>query len=168
MRVLTLLLALAFTPFIAGVSQSAHGSNCDNGQGDVHRSAQGQAHAHHGQCLPPTTGGCVVTPPFSAGTVFITGTVYDASTSSGLSGWCVVLSGSATATVVTDASGTYTFSGLPAGTYTVCEVVSSGWHETFPGTFTGVICPNGFPGWSFALASGEGASFIDFGNLIGP
>jgi len=162
------LLALAVTPFLAGVSQSANGSNCDNGQGDVHRSAEGQAHAHHGNCLPPSTSGCAVTPPLSAGTSFISGRVYDASAGTGLSGWCVVLSGSANATVATDASGNYSFTGLPGGNFTICEVLSTNWHETFPGTWAGGTCPSGFPGWAFGLSGGQGGFAVNFGNLTGP
>src|SRR5438067_12976827 len=50
MRALIVVLALVATPFLAGVSQSLQGSNCDNGQGDDHRSLQGQLHAHKGLC----------------------------------------------------------------------------------------------------------------------
>jgi hypothetical protein len=50
----------------------------------------------------------------------------------GLSGWVIELSGTVTATAVTDATGSYRFSGLPAGTYTICEVVQSGWRQTWP------------------------------------
>src|SRR5881397_3040105 len=56
MRAVPVLLALVATPFLAGVSQVRPGSNCYNGQSDGHRSAQGWAHAHGGQCalqLPP-------------------------------------------------------------------------------------------------------------------
>src|SRR5213080_1673751 len=54
MRALIVVLALVATPFLAGMSQSVQGSNCDNGWGDEHRSLQGQLHAHKGLCaLPP-------------------------------------------------------------------------------------------------------------------
>jgi hypothetical protein len=168
MRVLMVLLAFAVTPFVAGVSQSVNGSNCDNGQGDLHRSADGTEHAHHGRCVdPPSTTGCAVTAPLSAGTVSITGRVYDATAGTGLTGWCVVLSGTATATAQSDALGNYTFTGLSGGTYTVCETVTSGWHETFPGSWSGAACGAGW-GWTFTLAAGDAASFVDFGNMIGP
>jgi len=54
MRALIVVLALVAAPFLAAVSQSPQGSDCDNGQGDEHRSDSGQVHAHQGLCaLPP-------------------------------------------------------------------------------------------------------------------
>src|SRR5947208_6747262 len=54
MRALIVVLALVATPFLAGMSQSLQGSNCDNGLGDEHRSDSGRVHAHRGLCaLPP-------------------------------------------------------------------------------------------------------------------
>jgi len=165
MRVLYVFLCLAFAPFVAGVSQSTQGSNCDNGQGDLHRSADGQAHAHHGLCVPqaPSTG-CGVTTQASAGTASIAGQVYDANAGTGLGNWCVVLTGSSSVTVATDASGNYTFTGLGGGSYTVCEVLPTGWTETFPSSAFGSPCPTGF-GWpTFSLTDGEQASLLNFGN----
>jgi len=86
----------------------------------------------------------------------------DASPWPGLQDWCVQLSGPVSATAVTDASGNYLFSGLPAGTYTVCETVQAGWHETFP--TGGPTCATGL-GWTITVTDGSGASFIWFGNL---
>src|SRR5881396_4317092 len=80
----------------------------------------------------------------------------------GLQGWCVTASGPVSATAATDASGNYLFSGLPAGTYTVCEALQSGWHETFP--TSGPACATGL-GWTITVTDGSGASFIWFGNL---
>ena len=37
-------------------------------------------------------------------------------------------------TSVTDTNGTYEFTGLPAGTYVISQVVPEGWKQTFPGT----------------------------------
>jgi len=81
---------------------------------------------------------------------------------SALANWCVQLSG--TATALTDASGNYTFTGLPDGTYTVCELVQSGWQQTFPGS--GDTCPTGF-GWTFTLV-GYSGSFVNFKNVQTP
>ena len=64
--------------------------------------------------------------------------------------------------VPTDASGNYLFPGLPAGTYTVCEAVQAGWHQTFP--TSGPACATGL-GWTITVMDGGGASFIWFGNL---
>ena len=124
---------------------------------------------------PPGTtvdaSGCPVSPPpgcvnsgSAGGTASIDGQVYvDASPSySGLAGWCVQVTGPVTATAVTDSYGNYWFPGLPAGTYTVCETVQAGWHETFP--TSGPTCPTGF-GWTITVKDGFGASYIWFGNL---
>ena len=65
------------------------------------------------------------------------------------------------ATVVTDANGTYTFSGLAAGTYVVCEEMQAGWMQIFPSS--GPDC-NGVNGFSVAVAAGESVTGVDFGN----
>ena len=113
---------------------------------------------------PPVSGGGCVSSPAAGGTASIDGQVYvDASPSySGLAGWCVQVTGPVTATAVTDSYGNYWFPGLPAGTYTVCETVQAGWHETFP--TSGPTCPTGF-GWTITVKDGFGASYIWFGNL---
>jgi hypothetical protein len=92
-----------------------------------------------------------------------------------LAGWCVELrdaSGTVIAQAVTsdvglDSEGNnYIFFGLPAGTYTVCEVLPANttWHETFP--TSGPDCGGGVFGISFPLGDGGGADFISFGNLL--
>jgi len=107
---------------------------------------------------------CTVTPPSTAGTSSIDGQVFvDQSPWTGLANWCVQLLGPVNASTLTDASGNYNFTGLPGGDYTVCEVVSSGWQQTFPNSAAG--CPNGM-GWSFTLT--YPASFVNFGNLPTP
>jgi hypothetical protein len=65
------------------------------------------------------------------------------------------------ASMSTDGNGVYTFSGLPAGTYTICEVVQVGWVQTFPGQ--GTACPGGH-GYTFTLSAGQTGSFVNFGN----
>lgn len=251
MRVVMVLLALVATPLIAGVSQGRPGSTksasrdiCNNGQGDEHRSAQGTAHAHKGQCVPqdppppppavldtdhdgvldnvdqcpgtplgttvdafgcpvqappadtdldgvpdnldqcpgtapgttvdasgcavqapPPPPSCPVTAPSTAGSLYIEGQVLlDASPWPGLADWCIHLTGTVDAVVLTLASGNYRFTGLPSGTYTVCEDVKAGWVETFP--TSGTACPTGF-GWSFPL-NGASASFNNFWNVTAP
>ena len=178
MRALIVVLALAATPFLVGVSQSPQGSICDNGQGDEHRSDSGEVHAHQGQCAPqppPPPPGCVNSGP-GTGTGTITGQVFvDDATQSLLAGWCVELrdaSGAVIATAVTsdvglDSEGNnYRFTGVPAGTYTVCEELPANttWHETFPPS--GADCGGGVFGYTFPLAEGNGADFISFGNLL--
>ena len=178
MRALIVVLALATTPFLVAVSQSSQGLICDNGQGDEHRSDSGEAHAHQGTCLvqpPPPPPGCVNSGP-GTGTATITGQVFvDDPTQSVLAGWCVELrdaSGAVIATAVTSGVGldsegnNYIFTGVAAGTYTVCEVLPSTttWHETDP--TSGADCGGGVFGFTFPLADGSGADFISFGNLL--
>jgi len=112
---------------------------------------------------PPAPSPTCGSAPAGGGTVEIDGQVYvDASPWPGLANWCVQLTGPVSGAVTTDASGNYIFSGLPAGTYTVCEVLQTNWHETFPSSGPG--CAGGF-GYSITLIDGSGASFIDFANL---
>ena len=175
MRVFTVLLALVATPFLAGVSQQV---KTNNGVGHDAAHCAKRADQHPGTEInkcdpaptppppvvnpPPTTGGCVNSGP-AGGTASIDGQVFvDASPWPGLAGWCVEVNGPVSATAVTDASGNYLFPGLPAGTYTVCEVLQAGWHQTFP--TSGPSCASG-PGWTISVMDGGGASFIWFGNL---
>jgi len=78
----------------------------------------------------------------------------------GLENWCVDLTGPVSGSMVTDPSGNYRFSSLPAGTYLVCLEVQTGWHETRPSN--GASCPGGL-GYSFSLADGDMAGMNDFG-----
>src|SRR5205809_4419554 len=111
---------------------------------------------------PVSGGGCVSSGP-AGGTASIDGQVFvDASPWPDRQCWCVTACGPVTSTAVTDASGNYLFPGLPKGTYTVCETVQPGWHETFP--TSGPTCATGF-GWTITVAEGSGNSYIDFWNL---
>src|SRR3989442_5018514 len=147
MRVLMVTLALAVTPLVAGVSQSPNGSRCDNGKNQ--RSAEGTAHAHKGQCAtptpppvqpPPPSSSCPVTGPLSLGSSTVDGAVRNGSDFSGLAGWCIRLTGTVSAVAMTDAAGNYSFSGLPDGTYTVCEDLQTSWQETLPRSWSRASC----------------------------
>jgi hypothetical protein len=84
----------------------------------------------------------------------------------GLSGWTVTLSGPVTTSVVSDASGTYAFTQLPVGLYTVCQVPLAGWSQTGPKTAVGTACPGG-TGWALDVPATMPALWygsIDFGN----
>jgi hypothetical protein len=114
---------------------------------------------------PPPVPSCVgpALPP--GGTTGISGRVFDAASGSGLAGWCVEIfgpSGSLIAATQTGATGDYAFTGLPAGTHTVCEVVQSGWTQTSPRN--PAACASGF-GYTFELLAGENALFVNFGNM---
>jgi SdrD B-like domain len=167
-RALIVLVALVATPFLVGAAQ---------GQGHDAAHCAKRAAQHPGKDInkcdaPPTppspppapTSSCVASAPGS-GSSRIDGTVYnDNTTRPGLVGWCVELTGTVTATAVTDASGNYAFTGLPDGTYTICEDLQQGWTETFPQSSWGTPCPGGF-GWSFSLSGGTGAGWVNFGNV---
>jgi len=210
MRALIVVLALVATPFLAAVSQSAKAPNCDNGQGDEHRSDSGQVHAHKGLCAPqppildadqdgvpddldlcPNTppgttvdaSGCPVEPPPGCvnspgtGTGMVLGQVFvddPAQNFPYLAGWCVQVrdaSGAVIATTVTsgvslDIEGNnYVITGVPAGTYTVCEVLpaNSTWHETTPAS--GPDCGGGVFGLIAVVMEGGAADLLWFGNL---
>ena len=107
-------------------------------------------------------------PTFSSlsGPLSIVGRVQDQATGNGLANWCITItevSGLGSATAVTDASGNYSFAGVPDGEYLTCEVVKAGWQQTFPTVmFGGVTCPSGL-GWDFPMW-GMDASFVNFKN----
>jgi hypothetical protein len=108
-----------------------------------------------------------VTPPQSGGTAEIDGRVYDANAGTGLAGWCVDLTGPVAASAQTDALGMYSFTGLPDGTYLICEEPQTGWLQVFPPATFGAPCPGGF-GWSFGVSAGQVAQFVNFGNVTTP
>ncbi len=100
------------------------------------------------------------------GGAIITGEVYSDSNSSGtltagdsgLAGWTVTLtntSTNATYTTVTDSNGDYAFAGIQAGSYTLSEVLQSGFAQTAPAA----------PGtYSLTISSGQVLSNQDFGD----
>ena len=178
-RVIIGLVALVATPFVAGVSQVR--SSPGVGHDAVHCAMRASLHPSTtdlNKCdpapvnpppppppSPAPSSSCSASAPSASGTLTIDGTVaLGTAPYSALANWCVQLSGTVTATALTDASGNYTFTGLPDGTYTVCELVQSGWQQTFPGS--GDTCPTGF-GWTFTLV-GYSGSFVNFKNVQTP
>lgn len=98
---------------------------------------------------------CAAKPPVPTtpvGIAQIHGTVYNDVTGdgkfdyfeAGVAGWTVTLSGPVTATAVTAWDGSYAFTALPVGTYTVCATVQASWAPTAPTTGP---CAGGF-GWT--------------------
>jgi hypothetical protein len=79
---------------------------------------------------------------------------------SGLSGWCVEISGASVGSAMTDSEGNYTFSGTAGGSYLVCLVVPDGWVQTKPNS--GTLCPSGNYGRSFSVGDGQTASLVNF------
>ena len=111
---------------------------------------------------PPAPIGCVKSAP-SWGSSMIDGQVVD-DLDVGLANWCLQLSGPVTATAVTDAQGNFVFLGLPAGNYTVCQVLPSGWQALFPTDEP--ACASG-SGWTISLAR-LGSFFAWFANIATP
>ncbi len=72
----------------------------------------------------------------------------------GLPNWTINLTGAMTATVTTDNNGNFCFNNLAAGTYTVSEVLQSGWTQTAP-------TPNTY---TVTLTSGQSRTDLIFGN----
>jgi len=133
---------------------------------------------------PVDATGCPITPP--AGCVNTTGTgtgkvqgqvfIDDpAQNFPYLAGWCVEVrdaSGAVIATGVTNGAAldfegnNYIITGVPAGTYTVCEVLppNTTWHQTFP--TSGPDCGGGLFGQVAIVMDGGVADFLWFGNLL--
>ncbi len=74
----------------------------------------------------------------------------------GLESWTITLTKAdgSTVTTATNVNGDYAFGGLEAGTYTVGEVLQTGWKQTYPAGGTHTV----------ALAAGQNVVDIDFLN----
>ena len=118
--------------------------------------------------------GCVNSPGTGTGAAMGQVFVDDGLTFPYLAGWCVELrdaSGAVIATGVTsgvalDIEGNnYIITGVPAGTYTVCEVLppNTTWHETTPAS--GPDCGGGVFGLIAVVMEGGAADLLWFGNL---
>ena len=180
MRVHIVLFALASTPLLAGAAQDRAAAVQEAGKceiADANRSPTSWSREHRPDPKGRDRTGCSPIspaplppprdsqPPPPAGTASIRGTAYvDATGYARLSGWVIQLTGTVTASAVTDGSGNYLFPGLPGGTYTICEVVQSGWSQTWP-TF-GTACSTGGYGYTFTLSDGQRGEFVDFGNVF--
>ncbi len=159
-------------------------NRCDNDERSDARRADRKDSDHDRQCAapvdpPPSTPPPSPTPPpsactpttFPSGGATISGMVYNGLYSgTGLSCWTVTVSdGTTTLTTVTDVNGNYSVT-VPATagvTYTVCEVVQSGWHQTWP---IAGFPSCGLAGWGYAfpLTVGGSAAGVSFGNAVGP
>jgi uncharacterized delta-60 repeat protein len=74
-----------------------------------------------------------------------------------LNGWSISLEGAGEPSTVTAADGSYSFTNLNPGTYTIREVVQNGWTQTAPAGGAQVV----------DLASGQAVTGRDFGNFNG-
>ncbi|MEK7547005.1 MAG: SdrD B-like domain-containing protein [Patescibacteria group bacterium] len=111
----------------------------------------------------------VVTPPASTGLISgqkfndLNGNGLKDGGEPGLSGWTINLTGVVSSGTVADGSGNYTFSGLADGSYTVCEVLQSGWTQTYPSS--GASCSGTTNGYSVTITGGNTSINNDFGNF---
>ncbi len=178
MRVLRILLALLIAPFLASVSQAQapHSQGLINGQGHDAAHCAMRAALHPNEVInkcgdpnpqppppPPQPPPSCPTTVLSGGTVTITGKVTDAATGNGLANWCIQVFGTLSGSTTTDATGNYSFTGLPPGTYSVCEVVQSGWTLVFPSS--AAACPGGTV-YTFTLNNGDVGGFVNFRNTF--
>ena len=81
----------------------------------------------------------------------------------GVAGVTIKLTGTVTATVVSDSTGAYVFTGLHEGTYTVCAAMSS--RQSQPAD--GPSCPDGGKGWAIEVPQriADPWFVLDFGFL---
>ena len=173
MRVPLLALGLLSAPVLGALAQggAAVKDQAQCAVADEHRSPTSFSHVRPTDPLGRSRTGCSpVTPntpppppppPPPPGSVAISGKVVDASTGTGQAGWTVQVFGPTTTSTTTDASGNYLFNALVAGTYTVCEVVQTGWTEVKP--IDQAPCASGF-GYTFSLIAGGSAELVNFGN----
>jgi hypothetical protein len=175
MRVLRILFASVIPLVFASVSQAQapNSQGAINGQGHDAAHCAMRAALHPGEPInkcepaptpPPST--CASTGALALGPVSISGKVTNSLTGAALANWCVEVfgtlsaGGTLSATMPTDASGNYAFTGLPYGTYSVCIDVQSGWTLGLPWATGG--CPGGTL-YQFVLdAASFVAGFVDF------
>jgi hypothetical protein len=84
----------------------------------------------------------------------------------GLFGWVIELRGPVSRDTTTDDNGNYVFTGLPGGTYLVCEVPQSGWSLTVP--MSGSACSKGGFGYTVVIPDAVDIRFLgnDFGTVV--
>ncbi len=171
MRVPILLLGLVSVPFVAAAAQNPaavkDATQCAVADSNRSPTSWTQGKPQGGLrtgCSPvaPAPNTPPPPPPPPPGSVSIDGTVWNDATGAVLPGWTITVSGPVNSSTVTDANGHYLFSGIPAGTYTVCEVVQSGWTEDYP--TMSAACASG-KGYNFSLTAGGSGSFVDFGDI---
>jgi hypothetical protein len=159
-RALTALVALVATPFIISVAQDPRSVTVLADRVSKDQCVQ-EGENEGGDCVP-------LPPPNSAE---VHGLVFgDANANGildpselGIDGWLITISGPVTATLATDVVGNFSFTGLPAGAYTVCEASRFPYSiETVP--TSGPACPFGV-GYAITLSDGQVVTGLLFGNF---
>src|ERR1041384_3728392 len=181
MRVLMVLVSLVGTPFLMSVAQG-HPSKPKASPTALHNSAaladttpcrehpEGNAYGwEHGQFVVCTDSAPPPPPPPPTpgqiqGTVFFD-LSYDGvrdADEPGIENWLIMLTGPVSTTTTTDAAGSYSFTGLPDGTYTVCEAQRFAWIQTLPQGPSS--CTTGY-GYTVVITAGQVITGLDFGNV---
>jgi SdrD B-like protein len=159
MRVLMVLIALVAAPFLTSVAQASSPAREECKDKHANKGNHfGWRNGQHDDCNPPPALGGI------QGTVFFDMSydgVRDAD-EAGIANWLIMLSGPVNTTTVTDAAGNYSFTGLPAGTYTVCESQRFGWIQTAPQEASS--CTSGL-GYTIVVPAGGSVTAQDFGNV---
>jgi len=175
MRALIVLLALVATPYVAGVAQGrtlkgkssvrpADVTQPGLGHDDAHCAMRADLHpgVDINKCdavptppPPPPTGGEI------SGAVFgdANGDGLRDPTEVGIGSWFVMLTGTSIPPVQTDANGNYAFTGLAAGSYTVCAQQRNFYFQTTP---LGTACGTQ-GGFTIVLSGGQVVTGQDFG-----
>ena len=189
MRGAAVVLALVVTPFIANVSHAqarpkgvqrreapAQSRRCDDRPQRGIPSQNGSTNRAdprlQGNKNCPAPSPTPTPEPAPMGHTEINGMLFNDANGNGvkddgelpLAGWTVQLSGSASQSQASGPDGSYTFSQLAPGLYTVCAAPPAGWAATTPGS--GPDCGGGLFGYSLEAPAFDidvWYTFVDFG-----
>jgi len=137
----SIVLALVLTPFIATVSSAQDTQPADPGsQKCVLKQGGTPSDTGDASRTDPTTRGSKDCAPVVYGHTTITGSVFfDLNLNGtrdpdeeGIVSWQVQITGPMTQTATTDNTGSYSFSGLVPGSYTICVMPPAGWTQISP------------------------------------
>ena len=159
-RSLVVVLALALSPLVARVASAQSDTSttkCFSKDRGGNPSTQGDSSRSKKDCAPTPP---PPPPPTTLGVTSVTGFLFfDVNQNGvfdpdevGISGFNIQISGNGiTQTVITAGDGSYSFTGLSAGNYTICALPPSGWNQTAPAS--GASCANGTIGITIVAPS---------------
>jgi hypothetical protein len=166
MRVFMVLVALVAAPFVAGVSQAPGGSSEPADGGGAAGANLNCVQSGDFQTADGLVCAGAVTLGQINGTVFqdVFGTGVRDPSDPGIPNAVLLLTGPVILQMLTDVSGNYAFTGVPAGTYVLCEAQRATWLQTVPAS--GTSCGPSSWGYTITLAPGQIAIGMDFGNMF--